>query len=94
MTNPTDELIAETIIRLCTDRGAEKTICPSEVARSLEPEEARWRSLLPHVRRVAGDLSDQDGVWIFRKGRRIERDQVRGVIRLGLPRDRRQRSEQ
>jgi hypothetical protein len=41
--------IAEEIMRQVAARGIEHSICPSEVARALNPD---WRQLLAPVRRV------------------------------------------
>ncbi len=79
-----DRAIEEMILRLCRARGPGKTICPSEVARALEPEEAKWRALLHKVRAVACRLSRDGSIAIYRKGKVIDPAAVRGVIRLGL----------
>ncbi|MEM9098963.1 MAG: DUF3253 domain-containing protein [Pseudomonadota bacterium] len=73
------------ILHLCQERGPGKTICPSEVARAVETEEAAWRRLLPEIRRVASDMARDQKIAIYRKGRVIDPDAVKGVIRLGLP---------
>ncbi|MBX9933145.1 MAG: DUF3253 domain-containing protein [Methylobacterium sp.] len=92
MTKPTrlsDELIAETMLALVAERGAGKTICPSEVARALggaQPDE--WSPLMQPVRRVAVALTRQGRIAIFRKGKPVEDpEDFRGVYRLGLPPD-------
>ena len=74
--------IRDTIIALCVARGAEKSICPSEVARALD--ERAWRSHLSRVRSVAAELARQGRIDILRKGKPIDPDHVKGVIRLRL----------
>lgn len=74
--------IRDTIIALCTARGVDKSICPSEVARALDGK--GWRSHLSHVRSVAADLARQGRIDILRKGKPIDPDRVKGVIRLRL----------
>ncbi len=74
--------IRDTIIALCTARGVDKSICPSEVARALDGE--GWRSHLSRVRSVAADLARQGRIDILRKGKPIDPDRVKGVIRLRL----------
>ncbi len=69
--------------RLVALRGPGKTICPSEVARSLAPE--AWRPLLGPVREAAARLALQGRVGVFRKGKPIAPDEMRGVLRLGVP---------
>jgi len=68
------------ILRLTAARGAEKSICPSEVARALD---ANWRPLMTPVRSAAIELARAGRVQILRKGKPVENlDEVRGVIRL------------
>ena len=82
MANPDDARTRDTILTLVTARGAGKTICPSEVAKELDPE--NWRSLLTKVRRTAQAMAKQGEIAIYRKGKPIELDAMKGVIRLGL----------
>lgn len=78
-----DQQISEQILAMVTARGAGKTICPSEVARTVRPDD--WRQLMKKVRQSAIRLADGGAISIYRKGKPIPTDQVRGVIRLGLP---------
>jgi hypothetical protein len=73
--------IAAEIIRQTTARGTQASICPSEVARALAVE---WRPLLGPVRRAAFDLARAGRIEVLRKGRPVDPDAVRGVIRLRL----------
>lgn len=57
-----------------------KSICPSEVARGLAPED--WRPLMGRVREAAAGLSRDGRVTILRKGRPIAPEEMHGVIRL------------
>ncbi|MEA1831934.1 DUF3253 domain-containing protein [Methylobacterium durans] len=93
MTNPQDpirparaseEAIAETMLRLVAERGAGKTICPSEVARALGgPHPDGWGPLMQPVRRVAVRLTKSGQVAILRKGRPVpDPDDFRGIYRL------------
>ncbi|RVU17171.1 DUF3253 domain-containing protein [Methylobacterium oryzihabitans] len=88
MTRPTDETIAETLLRLVAERGADKTVCPSEVARALGgPHPDGWGPLMQPVRRQAVRLTKEGRIAILRKGRPVEDpDDFRGVYRLSLPR--------
>lgn len=74
-------LIAAEIIRQTEARGAEHSICPSEVARALDPD---WRRLMAPVRRAAAELADAGRIHILRKGKPIPPHEMRGVIRLRL----------
>lgn len=69
------------ILRLTTARGPEKSICPSEVARAMQPD---WQSLLTAVRRAAIRLSQEGRIDILRKGKPVPPEEVRGVIRLRI----------
>lgn len=76
---PTAEAIAAAILALTSDRGPAKSICPSEVARALQPN---WQSLLTEVRRVACRLATEGRIDILRKGHAVPPTGVKGVIRL------------
>ncbi len=79
--------IESTIRRLLRERGAGKTICPSEVARSLGgPHPDGWGPLMIPVRRVAVRLAHEGKVVIYRKGKPVSPDDFKGVYRIGLPR--------
>ncbi|PZP44031.1 MAG: DUF3253 domain-containing protein [Azospirillum brasilense] len=80
--SPDRERIAESIRRLATRRGAEKSICPSEVARELGGES--WRGLMRPVRDTAMELARQGEIEVLRKGKPVEPGEVRGVIRLRI----------
>jgi hypothetical protein len=78
----TEALEAE-ILRQTAERGPEKSICPSEVARALAPEEEAWRRLMGPVRAAAIRLARSGQVEILRKGKPVDpAAEIRGVIRL------------
>ena len=77
--------IEKTILTLCLERGAGKTICPSEVARALQSDDAAWRALMPKVREVAHEMAKTGDIAIYHKGKQRPDHDVTGVIRLGLP---------
>jgi hypothetical protein len=77
----TREAIAAELCRAIAALGPGRTICPSEIARALAPED--WRPLLGEVRRAAAELAAAGEVGIFRKGKLIAPQEMRGVIRLG-----------
>jgi len=62
-------------------RGAGKTICPSEVARAFGPD---WRGLMPLVRDVAAQMADDGQVLVTQKGQVVRMDAAKGPVRLGL----------
>lgn len=63
-------------------RGADKTICPSDVARALAAE---WRPLMPRVREVAADLAARGEIVVTQRGTPVDALAANGPIRLGLP---------
>jgi len=80
-----DKIAAE-ILRQTAERGAGKSICPSEVARALAPEEEAWRRLLGPVRATAIRLARDGRLDVLRKGKPVDpAAEVRGVIRLRAP---------
>lgn len=60
--------------RLLAARQYPKTLCPSEVARSLSPAEldiigaSSWRELMPNIRGIVADLRTRDEVEVLQKG--------------------------
>ena len=80
--------IEETMLRLVSERGADKTCCPSEIARALGgPHPDGWSPLMQPVRRVAVRLTKEGRVQIIRKGKPVDDpDDFRGIYRLSLPR--------
>lgn len=82
---PNADAIAAEILRQTTERGAEKSICPSEVARALAPEEDAWRRLMGAVRAAAIRLAREGQVEVLRKGKPVDpAAEIRGVIRLRI----------
>lgn len=78
-----DDLIAETMLALLGERAAGATICPSEVARALEP--AGWRALMPRVREVAARLTEAGRVELRQRGKPVESlREIRGPMRIAL----------
>jgi hypothetical protein len=84
-----DAAISTQIENLLAQRQLGKSICPSEVARSLASDEAAWRALMPQVRRVADELAAQGRLVVTHRGLRVNALTAKGAIRLSLssPRD-------
>ena len=74
------EAITDAMLRIAAERGPEKSLCPTDVARAVSAED--WRPLLGAVRKVAADLARQGKIEILRKGKPINPDEMLGVIRL------------
>lgn len=86
MSAVTDAAIGEAIQDLLRRRAADATICPSEVARALAPDD--WRALMPQVRAVAVELARHGQLEIRQGGRTVNpAASLRGPIRLGHRRD-------
>ncbi|KMO20940.1 DUF3253 domain-containing protein [Methylobacterium platani] len=85
---PDDFELELTLMRLVTERGADKTVCPSEVARALGgPHPDGWGPLMQPVRRQAVRLMKEGRIAILRKGKVVDDpDDFRGIYRLSLPR--------
>lgn len=82
----TDADIRAAIDRLLDARGEGKTICPSDAARALAPDdESAWRALMDDVRRVAFSLADAGALEVTQGGAVVDGRQVRGPIRLRRP---------
>lgn len=60
-----------------------KSICPSEVAKVISPE--RWQREMGKVRAVATGLARQGRLVITKKGKPVDPEAFKGVIRLKLP---------
>ena len=85
---PDAALLQDRILTLCRERGAGKSVCPSEVARAMsgDPNDGpTWRPLMRAVRKAAAELQDQGRIAVLRKGKPVDIRTVNGVIRLALP---------
>lgn len=81
MSKLSDQKIATAILQMLEERGSDKTICPSEVARELSPD--GWRELMPQIRKTADALKSDKQIEILQKGKRIDSAQrAVGPIRL------------
>lgn len=72
------------ILEMLASRAATSTICPSDVARQVAPDD--WRPLMDPVRDAAQRLVDRGEVEITQKGEVVDLATVRGPIRIRLPR--------
>jgi len=76
--------IADEILRQCAARAPDRTICPSEVARALWPDD--WRSHMPNVRAAGLALAIKRQIEITQGGEaRTPDSTIRGPIRYRLP---------
>ncbi|MBS1806080.1 MAG: DUF3253 domain-containing protein [Acidobacteria bacterium] len=74
--------IENTIFALLNKRRTGGTICPSEVARLLEPEQ--WKTIMHSVREVAAQLALQGRLVATQHGKEVNALSARGPIRLNL----------
>lgn len=79
-----DDAIAREIMLQCMERGASKSICPSEVARALSGSEAEWRHLMPDVKRVGDVLRAEGRIAVMQRGQPVSAMGTKGPIRFSL----------
>ena len=85
MTTDRDDPIAARLMELAALRGPAKTICPSEVARSIAgSNEKEWRLLMKPIRAEAVRLAHEGRVELRRKGKRVDPDAFRGIYRIAI----------
>jgi len=77
-----DKDILTTILLVATQRGPEKSTCPSEIARKLFPDD--WRKHMKEVVEVAIDLHNQGKVAITQRGIPIDVNHIKGPIRIKI----------
>jgi hypothetical protein len=78
-----DAEIEAAILALLAEAGPGKSIDPGKAAERVGG--AEWRGLLARVRRIAAAMMKRGEVAIIRKGRPVDPDDFRGVVRLRLP---------
>lgn len=77
--------IASAIVELAAARGANKTICPSEVARHLGgQDEAAWRVLMDPIREQAIRLEGDGEIFIKQGGARVDPKSLSGIYRIAI----------
>lgn len=82
---PDDETLTSVLLDAARQRGPDKTICPSEVARSLFPDsDKQWRAIMPRIRTAASELADRGWVRITRQGSEVPATGGGGPIRIGI----------
>ena len=78
----TDADIRNCILSLAKKRGPDKSLCPSEVAEDLQPED--WRPLMTDVRRVTAALVAEGAVVVTQFGNPVDPLDAKGHIRISL----------
>jgi len=85
-TSPVDDRLEAEILRLLRERGAGKTICPSEAARAVAGSEDRacWEPLMEGARSAARRLVAKGVIVITQGGHVVDASTAKGPIRLRL----------
>ena len=78
-----DESLERAIEALLEARGPGKTICPSEAARVVEPDD--WRALMEPARRAARRMVARGELEICQRGKVVDPSAAKGPIRLRKP---------
>lgn len=76
----TDRALEQAILSLLDERDANASICPSEAARRVEPED--WKPLMERARRAGRRLAAEGRVEFTQKGRVVDPSEFRGPVRL------------
>ena len=74
--------IRQAVLSAATERGPEKTTCPSEIARTIFP--ADWRDHMAEVKNAAIALQKAGKVQITQRGSPIDVDNIKGPIRIRI----------
>ena len=85
---PSDPQIETALLALIAHRGQDASACPSEVARALSSDD--WRTLMPRVRQVVGQLALRGLLDISQGGQSVSPSTLphgpwKGPIRVRLP---------
>ena len=70
------------ILRIATQRGSQKSTCPSEIARMLFPND--WRNHMKDVVSEAIKLHHNGCVLITQKSKPVDIDRIKGPVRIRL----------
>lgn len=74
--------VDETILALAAERGVARSITPEDVARAVDAE--GWRKHMGDVRGAAVRLAKAGRIVILRKGKPVDPENFKGVIRLRI----------
>lgn len=78
-----DQALEEKVLELLAQRQRGATICPSEAARALAPDD--WRELMERTRQAARRLVAHGRLQIVQRGAVVDPSTARGPIRLRVP---------
>ncbi|AMR31888.1 hypothetical protein A0256_10870 [Mucilaginibacter sp. PAMC 26640] len=74
--------LPQTILSMATERGPDKSVCPSEIARDLFPND--WRKHMQEVRAAAVELQNEGKVIITQKGAPVDVNHIKGPVRIKI----------
>ena len=77
-----DTAVYTTILSMCAAAGQDGNVRPEDVAMTLT--EFEWQSLLKRVRLFAKQLAEDGLIVILRKGKPVDPDDAKGIIRLQI----------
>ncbi|MEO0609472.1 MAG: DUF2256 and DUF3253 domain-containing protein [Planctomycetota bacterium] len=80
--SPTDEALEQAILDLLDSRERGKTICPSEAAKAVSPDQ--WRDFMEPARMAGRRLIEQGKVVFTQQGHEIDPSRAKGPIRIRL----------
>lgn len=75
-----DTALEEAILRLLARRGAGHTLCPSEVARALHPED--WEQWMERTRAAGRRLAARGKIVITQRRQGVDPSRAKGAIRF------------
>lgn len=75
--------VQSAIMTAIDQRGPTQSVCPSEIARAIWPDD--WRSHMDDVRTAAAALVTQGHVQVTQRGKVVDLSTVTGAIRLRVP---------
>jgi hypothetical protein len=75
-----DGQLEEAILHLLATRPAAATICPSEAARSLRPDD--WKTLMEPARQAARRLVAKKRILITQSGQVVDPSTAKGPVRI------------
>ena len=82
--DPVDAQLEAALRKLLESRPLSASVCPSEVARAVDPE--AWRDLMEPARAAARRLVASGEAQITQQGRVVDASTARGPIRIRRPR--------
>ncbi|MEL7373090.1 MAG: DUF3253 domain-containing protein, partial [Pseudomonadota bacterium] len=77
-----DAALEQAILDLLAARARGATICPSEAARRVSPDD--WRTLMERARSAARRLVASGALEMTQRGRAVDPSTARGPVRLRL----------